>query len=60
MKHSQDIEEQIGGLVNSMKVIKLYSEPCIQFQNKTRQLLCRLCRQHLQVGPFEIDALTEA
>lgn len=60
MKHSRGIEEQIGGLVNSMKVTKLYSEPCIQCQNKTRQLLCHLCRQHLQVGPFEIDALTEA
>ncbi len=60
MKHSQGIEEQIGGLVNSMKVIKLYSEPCIRCRNKTRQVLCRLCRRHLQVGPFEINALTEA
>ncbi|MFZ8871314.1 MAG: hypothetical protein ACO2YC_07850 [Litorivicinaceae bacterium] len=43
-----------------MKVTKLYSEPCIQCQNKTRQLLCHLCRRHLQVGPFEINSLTEA
>ena len=60
MKHSRGIEEQIGGLVNSMKVTKLYSEPCIQCQNKTRQLLCHLCRRHLQAGPFEINSLTEA
>jgi len=60
MKHFQGIEEQIGGLVNSMKVTKLYSEPCIHCQNKTRQLLCHLCRRHLQVGPFEINSLTEA
>lgn len=43
-----------------MKVKILYKGDCIQCGNPGAELLCPLCEDRLQSGPFEINEWTEA